>query len=64
MSTCVKCENFVEGGTYPEGKDGSCIWSEKDLRGGMVTYSRPASKTGSCERFHERKEGATRGSGQ
>ena len=56
MGNCVDCGNFVEGETVPEGKEGGCIWSEKDLRGGMVTYSRPVSKADSCQMFKENKE--------
>ena len=57
MDTCNECGYFVAGGTVPEGKDGSCIRREKDLREGMVTYSRPVSKAGSCQMFKEEKKG-------
>ena len=58
MDRCNECGYLVAGGTVPEGKDGSCIRREKDLRGGMVTYSRPVSKAGSCQMFKkEEKKG-------
>ena len=56
MDTCNKCGYFLAGGTVPEGKDGSCIRSEKDLCGGMITYSRPVNKADFCQTFKEEKE--------
>ena len=58
MEACEECVSFISGGTVPAGKDGSCIWSELDPKGGKITLSRPVTKLEFCKMFTP-KQGVT-----